>query len=197
MKRIIAFLFIALGLIGLGSCRKTEEPELPEDNPNPAEFQGIVVYYSATNNTKRIGDTIADYLSLPVFELVPEEPYSSEDLNYNYAESRVCREHNDPNRHTALVSTAIEGFENYTYVFIGYPIWWSEASWVLDDFVKNNDFTGKTVIPFATSASSPLGNSAKNLAAKAGSGVWNDGIRFRSSASASEITLWIDSLNLK
>lgn len=88
----------------------------------------------------------------------------------------------------------MENWESYDTVFIGYPIWWGIAAWPVDTFVKTNDFTGKTVIPFCTSASSGLGESGELLAELAGTGDWQEGIRFRSSVSGSDVQEWLDSV---
>lgn len=205
MKKFIALFFVIFIIMGLSSCKSEDsledkKDETEENRPNnenkPSSVKGIVVYFSATNHTKRVSNIIAGYLDIPTFELVPVTPYSSSDLNYSDPNSRVSKEHNDPNRHIELTSTTLPDFDSYDFIFIGYPIWWGEASWVVDDFVQKNNFEGKTIIPFAISASSPLGTSAKNLAAKASNGTWLDGIRFSSSASESTITEWIDQLNL-
>ena len=84
-----------------------------------------------------------------------------------------------------------------TFEKLGYPIWWGGASWVVDDFVTANDFTGKTVIPFCTSSSSPLGTSGSDLAALAGTGNWLEGRRFSSGVSASVVEQWLDGLDLR
>ena len=89
-----------------------------------------------------------------------------------------------------------ENFEQYSIVFIGYPIWWGDAAWPVYNFVKNNDFTGKTVIPFATSSSSTLGQSGEHLKEMAGTGNWLEGHRFSSGATQSTIETWVNSLNL-
>ena len=81
-------------------------------------------------------------------------------------------------------------------MFIGYPIWWGIAAWPVSSFVAANDFTGKTVIPFCTSSSSGLGESGDLLADLAGTGDWQEGERFRSSASSEDVSEWVDSLNL-
>lgn len=154
----------------------------------------LVAYYSATNTTKNVAERIASYTGATLFEIVPAQPYSSADLNYRNSSSRVNREHNDSSRRVALASTTVPNFASYDVVFIGYPIWWGEAAWVLDEFVKNNDFSGKTVVPFCTSISSPLGQSDKNLARLAGTGNWLDGRRFGSRASDADIRSWIDGL---
>ena len=90
----------------------------------------------------------------------------------------------------------MDNWDSYDTVFIGYPIWWGIAAWPVDDFVEANDFTGKTVIPFCTSASSGLGESGELLAEMAGIGDWQEGIRFRSSVSEADVQEWLDGLNL-
>lgn len=95
-----------------------------------------------------------------------------------------------------LTSTTVDGWDSYDTVFLGYPIWWGIAAWPVDNFVKANDFTGKTVIPFCTSSSSGLGRSGELLAELAGTGEWQEGRRFSSSAQESAITEWLNSLNL-
>ena len=120
-----------------------------------ADGNVLVVYYSATGNTQNVANIIADITGGDLFELEPVEPYTDEDLNYSDENSRVSREHEDESlRNVELTSTTVDNWDSYDTVFIGYPIWWGEAAWPVDSFVENNDFTGKTVIPFATSASS-------------------------------------------
>lgn len=139
----------------------------------------LVVYYSATGRTKTAAEAIAAATGGDLFELVPQQPYTAADLDYNNKDSRVSREHEDASqRHVALVKDTPDNFASYETIFVGYPIWWSGAAWIVDDFVKRNDFTGKTVIPFATSYSSPMGSSGHDLAAMAGTGNWQEGACF-------------------
>lgn len=155
----------------------------------------LVAYYSAQGHTQAVAEAVADELGADLFVITPAQPYSDEDLNYNDDSSRVSTEHNDPDgRHVELETITPEGFDGYDTVLIGYPIWWGEAAWVVDDFVSGNDFDGKTVIPFCTSASSPLGQSGSLLADMAGSGDWQEGMRFRSSASESDVRAWAQGL---
>lgn len=101
-----------------------------------------------------------------LFEIVPTEVYTSDDLNRTNKNSRVSRKHDDESlRDVSLTTTKVENWESYDTVFIGYPIWWAIAAWPVDNFVKDNDFSGKTVIPFATSSSSGMGQSGTLLAA--------------------------------
>lgn len=155
------------------------------------------MYYSASGSTRRVAETIADTLGADLFEITPVEPYSSDDLNWTNDNSRVTREHNDESlRDIELTQIVPENWDSYDTVLIGYPIWWAIAAWPVDNFVKGNDFTGKTVIPFCTSASSGLGNSGNLLAEMAGTGDWQEGHRFSSGVSASDVEKWVSSLNL-
>lgn len=151
-----------------------------------------MVYYSATGSTKAVAEKIAKNLNADTFELVPEKPYTSADLNWSDENSRVSSEHSDESkREVALVKSTPDNWEQYDTVYVGYPIWWGIAAWPVNGFVKANDFTGKTVIPFCTSASSGMGESGKQLSAIAGSGDWKEGERFSSSATESEISDWL------
>lgn len=165
------------------------------DNDKNARSKTLVVYFSAQNHTKTVAEKIAKNLDADVFEIEPEEKYTSDDLNWNNSDSRVSREHDDESlRDTKLKTTKVDNLDEYDTVLIGYPIWWGIAAWPVDTFVKANDFSGKTVIPFCTSSSSGLGQSGKLLADEANSGDWQDGQRFSSSASDADIKKWTDSL---
>lgn len=170
-----------------------------DDGADEASASGnvLVVYYSATGNTEEAANMIADATGGDLFELEPVEPYTDDDLNYSDENSRVSQEYADESlRDVELVSTTVEGFEEYDTVFIGYPIWWQVAAWPVDSFVENNDFTGKTVVPFCTSASSGIGESGQLLADMAGTGDWQEGMRFSSSVDEADVQEWIDGLGL-
>lgn len=157
----------------------------------------LVVYFSATGTTQGVAQTIADTVGADLFEVVPSDPYTSDDLNWTNNDSRVSREHNDEGlRAVALESTDVDGWDDYDTVFIGYPIWWGIAAWPMSSFVAVNDFTGKTVIPFCTSVSSGIGQSGELLAELAGTGSWLDGYRFSSSTTANDIAALAESLSL-
>lgn len=157
----------------------------------------LVVYYSASGNTKRVAEDIAEAAGGDLFEIVPEEPYTSDDLNWTNSDSRVSHEHDDESlRDVPLTTTEVENWGDYDTVFIGYPIWWGIAAWPVDTFVKNNDFTGKTVIPFATSSSSGMGQSGELLQEMAGTGDWMDGQRFSSGVDQKDVADWVRGLGL-
>ena len=173
-----------------GTTDSTDTPDTPT-----AGGKTLVVYFSGSGNTKRVAEDIAAATGGTLFELVPVTPYTSADLSWTTSGSRVNREHdNESLRDIPLVTTTPENFDEYDTVFIGYPIWWGIAAWPVNNFVKNNDFTGKTVIPFATSASSGMGQSGSLLAEMAGTGNWLEGHRFSSGASKSTVEDWVNGL---
>lgn len=176
------------------STSQDTEPENEEDEVRAGRV--LVVYYSASGNTKAVGDVIAQYTGGDIFELVPVNAYTGEDLDWTRDGSRVNLEHEDESlRDIELVSTTVDNFDSYDTIFIGAPIWWGEASWVVNRFVKDNDFTGKTVIPFCTSASSGMGESGRKLAEMAGTGDWQEGQRFAGRANEEAVTEWLESLD--
>ena len=156
-----------------------------------------MVYYSATGNTQEAANLIAELTGGDLFELEPADPYTDEDLNYSDENSRVVYEHDNPDaRDVALVQDTVDNWDEYDTVFLGYPIWWGIAAWPVNDFVTANDFTGKTVIPFCTSASSGLGESGELLAEMAGTGDWLEGQRFPARVSREDVQTWLDGLGL-
>ncbi|WP_027292216.1 flavodoxin [Robinsoniella sp. KNHs210] len=159
--------------------------------------KSLVVYYSATGNTENVATTIAEAANADLFELEPEEPYSDDDLDWRNDDSRVSREHDNPDsREIKLTAATVDNWESYETVFIGYPIWWGIAAWPVNGFVKANDFTGKTVVPFCTATSSGIGESGELLQEMAGSGNWLEGDRFRSGTSSDDIQSWLGDLGL-
>ena len=155
----------------------------------------LVVYYSATNNTKSVAEKMAENLNGDTFEIVPAEEYTQEDLNYSNQNARVFKEHDDESlRNIELKTAKIENWESYDTILIGYPIWWGVAAWPVDTFVKSNNFSGKTIIPFCTSASSELGQSGKLLESIASGGNWLEGKRFSSRPSDADIKAFTDTI---
>ena len=177
-----------------------EEPSAsePESSASTADSGDVlVVYYSATGNTEEAATYIAEATGGDLFELEPVEPYTDEDLNWTDDGSRVSQEYADESlRDVELVSTTVENWDSYDTVYIGYPIWWGIAAWPVNGFVSANDFTGKTVIPFATSSSSGMGESGELLAELAGTGDWQEGQRFSSGVSETDVTEWVNNLGI-
>ena len=167
------------------------------DTDTEGEGGTLVVYYSATGNTEAAANYIADITGGDLFEIEPVEPYTDADLNWTDDNSRVTLEHEDESlRDVELVADTVDNWDSYDTVFIGYPIWWGIAAWPVDNFVEANDFTGKTVIPFCTSSSSGIGDSGELLSEMAGTGDWQEGMRFSSRVEEADVREWIDSLGL-
>ncbi len=225
MKKLTVILLSAVLALSLAACSSTNQPissitqpetsaptEQPTTEPSessstaPAESEPetqpetgktLVVYYSASGNTERVAKDIAEAAGADLFEIVPAELYTSDDLNWTNPDSRVSREHDDESlRDVPLTTTEVSDWVSYDTVFIGYPIWWGIAAWPVDTFVKNNDFNGKTVIPFATSSSSGMGQSGSLLADMAGTGDWQEGQRFSSGVSSDDVQSWVNGLGL-
>ena len=225
MKKLTALLLSVVLVLSLAACGSANKPassttqpetsaptEQPATEPSessstaPAESEPetqpetgktLVVYYSASGNTERVAKDIAEAAGANLFEIVPTEVYTSEDLNWTNSDSRVSREHDDESlRDVPLTTTEVPDWNSYDTVFIGYPIWWGIAAWPVDTFAKNNDFTGKTVIPFATSSSSGMGQSGSLLADMAGTGEWQEGQRFSSGVSSDDVQSWVNGLGL-
>ena len=178
----------------------TSTSENNEENNNTttsANSKILVVYYSAQTHTRRVAERIAKNLKADTFEIVPEDVYSEYDLNWTNSNSRVSKEHNDESlRDIKLKSTSVPNWEDYDTIILGYPIWWAIAAWPTDTFVKANDFTGKTVIPFCTSYSSGIGQSDKLLKNAAKGGDWKSGQRFYQDVDLSEVDKWTNGLGL-
>lgn len=211
MKKLTALLLSVVLVLSLAACGSANKPASSTTQPEtsstaPAESEPetqpetgktLVVYYSASGNTERVAKDIAEAAGADLFEIVPTEVYTSEDLNWTNPDSRVSREHDDESlRDVPLTTTEVPDWDSYDTVFIGYPIWWGIAAWPVDTFVKNNDFTGKTVIPFATSSSSGMGQSGSLLADMAGTGEWQEGQRFSSGVSGDDVQSWVNGLGL-
>ena len=225
MKKLTALLLSVVLVLSLAACGSANKPassttqpetsaptEQPATEPSessstaPAESEPetqpesgktLVVYYSASGNTERVAKDIAEAAGADLFEIVPTEVYTSDDLDWTNPDSRVSREHDDESlRDVPLTTTEVPDWDSYDTVFIGYPIWWGIAAWPVDTFVKNNDFTGKTVIPFATSSSSGMGQSGSLLADMAGTGEWQEGQRFSSGVSSDDVQSWVNGLGL-
>lgn len=192
----------------------TSEPEsnegisetIPEDgqagdgteNEPVNETEGtkiLVAYFSATNTTEGVAEQIADSLSADIYEIVPEQPYTDDDLDYHDDNSRSTIEMNDSSARPAI-SGSVEDMEQYSIVFIGYPIWWGEAPRIVSTFMESYDFSGKTIVPFCTSGGSGVGSSATNLEALTNGATWLSGTRLNGGSSHETIVEWVNDLGL-
>lgn len=203
MKKLLCLLLAATLLFGAAACGKpqnTAPVNSPVSTPgmeSSTDTAGrvLVLYFSATGSTKAVAEYIAAAAGGTLFAITPAEPYTQADLNWSDPDSRVCREHDAPeSRRIALEQTAVPDWQSYDTVYIGYPIWWGIAAWPVSSFAAANDFTGKTVIPFCTSASSGLGSSGTLLAEAAGTGRWLEGIRFASGTDEATVAAWVQTV---
>ena len=170
-----------------------EDTSLAETDSNLQNSGTLVVYFSATGNTKGVAEKIAAITGADTYEIKAAQEYTEADLNWNDSDSRSTREQNDSSVRPEIGSEAVS-LDGYTTIYIGYPIWWGEEPRIMDTFVESYSFDGITMIPFCTSSSSGIGRSGQNLADNAGSGTWLDGQRFGVGASEDEIRSWIEGL---
>lgn len=172
------------------------QPEETETlNNQKQETRVLVAYFSATNTTEGVAKHIADGLNAELYEIVPENPYTDADLNYNDNNSRTTIEMKDSNARPAI-SGSVENMEQYDIVFIGYPIWWGEAPRIVSTFMESYDFSGKTIVPFCTSGGSGMGSSAAGLERLTSGARWLSGRRLNGSDSQDTVMEWVNSLGL-
>ncbi len=210
-KKIIAIILIISGLLAITAgailllTGKSKDDSLDQSNQSTKTEETttmnsnktLVIYFSAQNHTRSVATRIAANLNADIFEIEPAEPYTEEDLDWTASDSRVSREHDDASlQDVALKTTTVPNWDSYDTIFIGYPIWWGLSAWPVDSFVKQTDFTGKTVIPFCTSHSSGLGSSDTNLHSKTTTGNWQPGHRFSQDATDADVKEWTDGLSL-
>lgn len=175
---------------------QTEEP----GGPSPEETQGtgakaLVVYFSATGNTKAVAETLAGLQGADIYEIVPGQPYTDEDLNYNDRTTRATAEQNDPDARPAIQGS-ITDFEQYEMVYVGYPIWWGDMPRILYTFFDTYDFSGKTIAPFCTSGGSGLSGTPGTIAELESGATVLDGLHVSDAtagSSESSVAEWLES----
>ena len=151
----------------------------------------LVAYFSATGNTKAVAEKLATAINADLFEIVPEQLYTSEDLNWQNDQSRSSIEMGDRSSRP-VISSKIDDMAQYKIVFVGSPIWWGREPSIIDTFIESYDFSDKTVIPFVTSGSSGIGDYGANLQSLAPNAKVLTGKRFSNDVSAEELKSWAD-----
>lgn len=186
MKKLITFF---LPMLILSSCTANNSQS---DNTTitPGDNNVLVAYFSVTNNTEKLANYVKKYLQSDIFEIVPTQEYTSADIDYN-SDCRANREQNDDNARPEIKYT-ISDISQYDTIVLGYPIWHGQAPKILYTFVESYDLSNKTILPFCTSGSSPIGSSATNLAKSAPNANWLDGKRFAANTTKEEIGHWLD-----
>ena len=210
MKRICMIalsLFMLLSMTGCGSSdasdsgqretgEKTSTTAQVSDKPQTETGKALVVYFSCTGNTKRAAQYASDILGADLYEITPEVPYTSDDLNYHDERTRATVEQKDSSARPAIVGD-VANFNQYSTVVLAFPIWWGQEPRILDTFMESHDFGGKTVVPMCTSNSSDMGSSAVYLEELTkGSAKWLKGKRFPVNASKEDIHSWLNDIGL-
>lgn len=194
MKKLLSLIlpmFILAGCAANNSQSSNSDASRTSNQTiNPGDHNVLVAYFSVTNNTKKLANYAKDHLNSDIFEIVPTQEYTSADIEYN-SDCRANREQNDDNARPEIKDT-MEDISQYDTIVLGYPIWWSQAPKIMYTFIESYDFTNKTILPFCTSGSSPIGSSASNLAQSAPNANWLEGKRFASNTSKEEIGKWLD-----
>ncbi len=167
------------------------QAEIAEET-SEAEKQNtvLVVYFSATGTTRGAAERIAALTGADLAEIVPAQPYTAEDLNYNDRSTRATVEQNTPDARPEIANEI--SLDGYTTVYLGYPIWWGQAPRILSTFVESHDFTGITVVPFCTSGSSGAGRTGETLGEQAGTGTFLPSTRLSAGISEAELQAWIE-----
>ena len=211
--KILCFVLATLMLSALAGCgtqksAETGSDEAPTNSTSPAESQTeigteqqtenggvIVVYFSRTWHTEPLAEYIRDELKADIYEIEAKFPYTDDDIKYD-TDCRADREQKDASARPEIAGE-LPDLSKYDTVFLGYPIWHGQAPKIIYTFLESVDVSGKTVIPFCTSASSPVGSSAENLHRLAPDAVWKDGTRFAIGTSREEIKEWLNHMNVE
>ena len=168
----------------------TAEPSTGPQAGEQEENRMLVVYFSATGNTESLAQTIAEVTGADIYEIVPEEPYTSEDLNYSNDGCRANQEMNDPDARPAIAG-GIENMDEYDTILLGYPIWWGTMPRIINTFLDTYDLSGKTIMPFCTSGSSGITASVSSIRSICADSDVTDGMRGTSSTSEAQVEEWL------
>ena len=190
MKKIISLLSSLLFLFGCSSPTSQSNTQAEEKTIQPGNKQTLVAYFSVTNHTERIANFAQEILDSDLFEIVPKQEYTSEDIDYN-SDCRANREQNDDTARPENLNH-IQDISQYDTIVLGYPIWWGQAPKIMYTFLESYDFSNKTILPFCTSGSSSMGSSATNLSKSAPNATWLEGKRFSASSSKEEVQNWLE-----
>lgn len=206
MKKYFALILsLLLVLIGISACAGNSGLNNGGNNgenggggtrPPVATVNNILVaYFSCTGTTQGVAEIVADKTGGELHEIVPEDPYTEEDLDY-YSGGRADQEQADPTARPAIANT-VENMDAYDIIFLGYPIWHGQAPKIIYTFLESYDFSGKMIIPFCTSHSSGVGSSDDNLHSLAATAEWKSGNRFEGGETAQQIQQWLEEIDLK
>ena len=220
MKKAIAILLSLTMILGLAACgnsaSQTEQPSTEDtsveskadtnsaenstdmentENQDVQDHKVLVAYFSATGTTKGVAEHIANGLNADIYEIVPEDPYTDADLNYNDNNSRTTIEMNDPASRPEI-AVKRDNMKDYDTIFVGFPIWWYVAPTIINTFLESYDLSGKTIIPFATSGGSGIGKTNERLAPSCKGAKLMDGKVFKGNVGHQELAAWVEGLGL-
>ena len=155
----------------------------------------LVAYFSASGQTAKLAKTLAGVTGGDLFEIAPETAYTAADLDWMDKKSRSTIEMKDPKSRTAIAGKVAD-MAQYDTVFVGFPIWWYQAPRIIETFLESYDFSGKTVIPFATSGGSGMGKTNEKLAPSCPGAKLLHGKVFNSYSSKADFSAWVETLSL-
>ena len=195
MKKFFAPLIVALMVCMLTACGSSAEKNSESAAQDvQAADKILVAYFSCTGNTKKSALEVAEILNADTFEIVPAEPYTPEDLNYNVENCRANVEQKNSAARPAIANK-IENPAQYKAIVVAFPIWWGAEPRIIDTFAESYDFAGKVIVPVCTSGGSDINAAEKNLQALCKGATVKSGKRL-GIISKDEVKSWLDSLNL-
>lgn len=156
----------------------------------------LVAFFSASGITAALAKSLAEVVDADVYEIKPETPYTPADLDWNNKQSRSSVEMSDPEFRPAIADGGAD-IAAYDTIFIGFPIWWYVAPTIINTFLEHYDFAGKTIVPFATSGSSGLGDTVAKLRPSAPGAAWKDGKLLNGRPPKATLNAWVESLRLQ
>ncbi len=156
----------------------------------------LIAYFSASGITAKIAQTLADAINADLHEITPAVPYTKDDLNWMNPSSRSSLEMKDPTSRPVITNLRTN-MDAYDTVFIGFPIWWYVAPTIINTFLESYDFSGKTIIPFATSGGSGIGKTNEHLQPSCANSNLLEGKVFKKDVTAEEVAAWASSFTKK
>lgn len=193
MMKITAIISALLLSLAMSACAQNESAGSKENDDN-MDKKILVAYFSATGTTAREARLIAEATSATLYEIEPEQAYTSADLDWHDSQSRSSVEMNDDTSRPSIKGV-VAGIEQYDVVFVGYPIWWDLAPRPVNTFIEKNHLEGKRVIPFATSGGSSIAGSVRDFRSRYPDIRWEDG-RLLNGAGKGAVEKWIRQLDL-
>lgn len=198
MKKILCVLIMCFTVLIMSACGEGNPQEIgtvqkESENNHVAEKPSLVVYFSATGNTESVAEVIADIQEAELYEIVPKDPYTDEDLDYNNDESRTSLEQNDDDIRPLIAGEKVD-IKDYDTIYVGFPIWWNDMPKIIYTFFDTYDFSGKTIMPFCTSGSSDISEAVENIEKLEPDASVMRGLRTSEDEAQKDITIWIDNI---